>query len=956
MEKNDKDPVESLWRRFFRHSAPLGLFVVLPLLIAGYLGYQTIANERAKHIDRVSGELDKNLIQGQYEAAAGTFLRKIGRGAWHKLRQRKADRTAFDKYCSALQRFLPVEFDMYAFDESGALVTPSSIPLRSRYIASRLWELLRGTPTEQNRLFLKIKKQLKAFVGEEFRVSKLIEGRDSSLPIMARHRSGMIYWTNDPENPAHGILLVFWEIPSTDFRLSQVGKRNLGHLEAGFFSRTEDEIKPFGHRRLASKEAGSIYRRVVLLGQSAVFDESEMIWAGRKIEGYWLFAAAKTAAASFGHLQVQMHVGLILLAILAFVLYFWSIQHGRFYLSLRIKLLALFFMAVMMPIMGFAYLGYRYLDDREQTLLATVANHSRQLLFSMDESFKNAGANFIDDFSDLSSRLAAGADDSLKADILAKIEANELISIELRDASKAEMLFFQQNELFFEGMREVSDAFSRYCIDNALGTSLADAVDPILDMVIRSPEAGLNFFFVRPHEVHKMDFGPIPLFIFWELSGAGSEKPLYIYIVQSASRLLKQLVGQRMVEVSHSRATAPYILAANYNQTESWLPARLKSGSKMKNFVSLTQFSNKPIDTRVRIGGEEYLVTGQQGRFVKDYCLFAFYPLSLVEHDIARQSRFIRAGIFLFLLLALTAGWLLSDVFLLPIARLGEGVNAIKAHDPDFRIVVYQKDEFGDLALNFNQMIADLKEMQLAKDVQESLLPSEPPQLKGYQISFANRMALAVGGDYFDVRVLDRDRVCVVIGDVTGHGVGSALVMAMAKALVYQGLKEDCGLVEIFEDLNSAIYTYFHVPPVRKMITVFAAIIEMSTGRGSFINAGHNFPIKVAGDGSCEDLQDIHLPVGAFFRLRGMEIHEFSIESGECVVFYTDGLIEVTNSQDEMYGYDRLKESLAQHQAPSAELVAKALVSEYDAWLGNAEPDDDLTIVVLKRDSAAGAV
>ena len=956
MEINDKGPAESLWRRFFRHSAPLGLFVILPLLIAGYLGHQTIANERAKHIDRVSAELDKSLIQGQYEADAATFLRKIGRGAWHRLKQRPAARATFDNYCTALQRFLPVEFDLYAFDASGALVTPPGLPLRSKYIASRLWELVRGTPTEQNRLFLRIKKQLKAFIGEEFRVSKFIEGRDSCLPVMARHRRGMVYWINDTVNPAHGLLMILWEIPSPDFRLNQVSCRNLDHLDAGFFSRTEDDINPFGRRHISDEDAASLFRRMAYLGQSTVFDDSEMVWAGRKIEGYWLIAAAQTAAAGFDQLQLQMHAGLLLLAILAIVLYFWSIRHGSFYLSLRIKLLALFFMAVMMPIMGFAYLGYRYLDDKGQTLLVTAANRSRQLLFSMDESFKNAGESFIKDFSDLSRRLAAGADDRLRADILAKIEANELISIELRSARKAEMLFFQQNELFFEGMREVSDAFSRYCIDNSLGTSLADAVDPILDMVIRSPEAGLNFFFIRPHEVHKMDFGPIPMFIFWELSGTKGKNPLYTYIVQSVSRLLRQLVGQRMLETAQSNMTAPYILAANYNQTEEWLPARIKNARVLKNFVSLTRFSEKPIDTRVRIAGEEYLVTGQRGRFVRDYCFFAFYPLSIIEKDIARYSRLIRVGILLFLLLALTAGWLLSDVFLLPIARLGEGVNAIKIRNPDFRIVAYQQDEFGDLALNFNQMIADLKEMQLAKDVQESLLPSEPPQLAGYQISFTNRMASAVGGDYFDVRVLDRDRVCVVIGDVTGHGVGSALVMAMAKALVYQGLKEDRGLVEIFEDLNNAIYTYFHIPPVRKMITVFAAMVEMQTGRSTFVNAGHNFPLKVSADGVCEELRAVHLPVGAVSRLRGMKVNEFSVKPDDYVVFYTDGLVEVVNSQDEQYGYERLRACLAQHPSAGAELVTRTLVAEYDAWLGNGEPDDDLTIVVLKRDSAAGAV
>ncbi|HAE38017.1 MAG TPA: hypothetical protein DCG57_05175, partial [Candidatus Riflebacteria bacterium] len=119
MEKTDKIAAGSFLRRLLKHSAPLGLFVVLPLIIAGFLGHQTLANERVKHIESVSSELEKNVVRAQYELDAATFLRKIGRGAWHKLRQHQADATAFNSYCQSLQRFIPVEFDLYAFDAKG---------------------------------------------------------------------------------------------------------------------------------------------------------------------------------------------------------------------------------------------------------------------------------------------------------------------------------------------------------------------------------------------------------------------------------------------------------------------------------------------------------------------------------------------------------------------------------------------------------------------------------------------------------------------------------------------------------------------------------------------------------------------------------------------------------------------------------------------------------------------
>lgn len=171
----------------------------------------------------------------------------------------------------------------------------------------------------------------------------------------------------------------------------------------------------------------------------------------------------------------------------------------------------------------------------------------------------------------------------------------------------------------------------------------------------------------------------------------------------------------------------------------------------------------------------------------------------------------------------------------------------------------------------------------------------------------------------------------------------------MARAIFYQGLKEGGDLISLFTDLNLAIYEYFHLLPVRKMITVFAAVIDLSTGVGEFVNAGHNFPVKLSTDGLCEDLAAVHLPIGACRKLRNLTTNEFCFKSGETLVFYTDGLVEVKNSQDEMYGYDRFKDSLACNFHKSADDLNRELIARYDSWLGGIEPDDDLTLIVLKR-------
>ncbi|MEW6713388.1 MAG: PP2C family protein-serine/threonine phosphatase, partial [Candidatus Riflebacteria bacterium] len=178
----------------------------------------------------------------------------------------------------------------------------------------------------------------------------------------------------------------------------------------------------------------------------------------------------------------------------------------------------------------------------------------------------------------------------------------------------------------------------------------------------------------------------------------------------------------------------------------------------------------------------------------------------------------------------------------------------------------------------------------------------------------------------------------------------SALVMAMAKAIVYQGLKEQRPLVELFADLNLTIHTYFKIPPARKMITLFAAILHCESGEICCANAGHNFPVKVSGAGEIEEFSSVHLPIGAMKKLRNLNLKYYQIAPCDTAVFYTDGLIEVKNKADEMYGYDQFKENLKTMANASAQEILAGLVQCYDQWLGEAEPDDDLTIIVLKRD------
>ncbi len=933
---------------WLKHAALTGLFIILPLLVASGLGYHTLWMKKERRLDLVAQNLETSLSQVRCEADAEVFLKKLGRGVWHLVNQSRKTPEDLARIHKSVKAFVPVDFDMYVFGNHGKLLTPDAIPLRSRFLGGNLWKMISCDHFEASKRFQKLRRQLKAFLGNEFRMAHFLDGRDSVTPIVVHQNPGQIYWVNDKNSPECGILLIFWALPDMNFRLQNVLHRMRQKFSQCLVVSEAGEIRKSVDGPFATASTAEPINRIVVMGQKQWLSDQGILWCGRAIDDLWVVASLPAGIESLSSMQRYLLAAAFFIGLFAFFIYFRLIS-DRLFLSIRTKLLALFLVAVISPVMCFTYLSYRYLLDRESSLLAAVISNGRRVMVSFDETFRQAGASFIEDFREIGRIAVNHPLQDLRSLFEPRIRSNDLILFELRNASDATVLFSVQNELVVEGMRQVSEAFTRFCLDNRFGSSLTDSIDPLLEAAVLSPEAGLLFLFKRPDEVHRMFFGSLPMFIYWNVNLQQPGHALYIYILQSAARLVKRLLKSRLQESWKSGNHYPYTLAAMESRKGTWLPAPVRQNRQLRNFADRIIFSDRPEELKLEVEGEEYLVLGQRSVFAPGYCLFSFYPYRLIAQEIAKLRKNIALAIAGFLLLSLISAWMLSDIFLLPVARLGNGVAAIKARNTDFRIVPVQHDEFGDLAISFNQMIADLKEMKLAQDVQESLLPAVPPVLDGYRLAFTNRMASAVGGDYFDVLVPDKNTVCIIIGDVTGHGVSSALVMAMAKAIVYQSVREGRDLANLFADLNRAIYAYFSRPPVRKMITLFAATMDLATGKGLFVNAGHNFPIMLGADGSCTDLASVNLPVGAMKNIRRLDTCEFSLNPGATIVFYTDGLIEVTDPAKEQYGYSRLKDMLATRAALEPEKLAGDLMAAYDAWLAGGEPDDDVTLIILQR-------
>jgi serine phosphatase RsbU (regulator of sigma subunit) len=292
--------------------------------------------------------------------------------------------------------------------------------------------------------------------------------------------------------------------------------------------------------------------------------------------------------------------------------------------------------------------------------------------------------------------------------------------------------------------------------------------------------------------------------------------------------------------------------------------------------------------------------------------------------------------------------------------RLSKATTAVRAGDFGVRIPVKRRDQLGDLQRSFNEMAAHLessvaaaaqkeileKELQIARNVQTSLIPSNLPAGEGIDFATLFEPSAAIGGDYFDVLRLSATEIAVVIADVSGHGLSTGLRMAMLKAALLILIEETRDPEEILHRLDSVVRNNDD----RTFVTATLAIVDLARGTLRLTNAGHPPTYLIRGS----QVQEILLPgspLGGLGHTYGKAT--VPMEPGDLVVWLSDGLIEAADGDSEPFGYDRVAETLAGGRAgQSATDVRDRLLAAIGKHVGNRPPEDDRTLVVMRYRSS----
>jgi len=315
-----------------------------------------------------------------------------------------------------------------------------------------------------------------------------------------------------------------------------------------------------------------------------------------------------------------------------------------------------------------------------------------------------------------------------------------------------------------------------------------------------------------------------------------------------------------------------------------------------------------------------------------------------------------RYGIYGTVLLVALLAFIFSRSVTRPIQALAQGARELSRGQFDSRVIIRSRDEFGDVGKIFNTVGPHLKELYhmrqslaLAMEVQQNLLPQDDPGVSGLDISGSSIYCDETGGDYYDFLTgpeNDPGNARVLVGDVSDHGIPSALLMTTARALLRQRTSLPGSIENIISDVNNHLVR--DIKASGRFMTLFYAQISSRDKYIRWVRAGHD-PALIYDPVSdtFSELAGKGLPLGTFENCTYEESRR-EIASGQIIVIGTDGIWETVNAGGSMFGKEALKHTIRSNAEKPAREIVSAVIDAVTRFRSSREQEDDITLVVVK--------
>ena len=645
---------------------------------------------------------------------------------------------------------------------------------------------------------------------------------------------------------------------------------------------------------------------------------------------------------------------IFILALFYSILGFWFLFKQHFF-SIRWKLTTLFLIANLVPILILVFIATKYIDNKRISLKNEITDDLERTLRDFDLHYNYS----FEKVTSKISSIADGISQKIGNESIRETEINSIISLFDNQTPSALFLIASSGEILVSKKGENTTTFSSSFV-STLGKISLDYLNNKYtpSKNIKETDVFASVFDVETSVFYRSflkNIGNVRVFFLGHL-----QQLFFFYTFGSKD---KNNNNYLLMLIWNNEIFQKIFLDENYNKLcKSYFGANFYLNTSIENsFYGSSNIKNKidsiiekklgnsdKITGNIEIDGKNNIYICLKGKNLENVTMMAVYPEYLINKNIYSYILQVIFWAIISLMLTIIIGQQLSLQFLKPIDNIGKAANAINEHNFSYRVPVADKDEFGRLSQVFNRVIEGLEDFEVAKIVQESLLPGNHFSAGEFDIFARTVVMTTLGGDYYDCFKINENYLGIIIGDVAGHGIPAGLMMAMAKSAVLSAPEE----VKIDPSaLTSRLHKMFFSiknERLKRMMTFQYFVLNIKEGHFIYTNAGHCFPIVVDNNDKKAFFMDyIATPLGIGPRCR-CKNQEFDLKKGQSLVLYTDGIVEANNAEKEQFGYDRFLDCLPKNYDLNPESFYYNLYNKvYKKWI--AAVDDDLSLILINR-------
>ncbi len=617
-------------------------------------------------------------------------------------------------------------------------------------------------------------------------------------------------------------------------------------------------------------------------------------------------------------------------------------------LTVKLKLFVLFAYAIVLPLLIIGSIAGEYIQQTENRIL----NEMRKKVFRKVETLEEEYAWYIADLENRYNKFFAQA----KTHLCEKqADGDWLKSFE---AAARKLGNYDQFFLWDSSGKDLMGGISPRVFTNS---SLLKRIGvETLEIILSSHDPGHPLKFEwsaysfasdrisRDGRIFRRGVGDLD-FMMYSTAVVGSDRSFSNSF--SASLFWSELQIQKNFITLRQSSIAPRSdnssLQVFTKDSDELIYASATSDASFNRIVGHVKNGGLKESYRIAFEDQDFVVFSAFSRSLNRLKLVYIFPAELIQMAI---TDIYTISSTLFLIMIFLAGWsayLLNSWISRPLGELIAGVKAIAGRNFNHRLVIHGENELAQLSMAFNSSLETLQDLEIARIVQESLMPLRQSTVGDFQVLGDTSVMTRLCGDYFDLVKLDDNRMLVFIGDATGHGIPAAITMSMVKTVLLNEAIEGIDQEKLMERLH-LLFKHLRTQGSKECMTSISAIVDSSNSQIRLINFGHCYPIiHRPSKNVAELLSDIRgLPPG-FSRTLKMTPVSITLEPGETLFLYTDGLIECCNPAGQILGFEGLQSIIVQSHSEDMGVYCQRIKSAVRAWENEAA--DDQTILLVRR-------